>query len=250
MSKTLAQLATAVSANVADLYEGIAASGGTTTLADNSLVVAGDDEYNGAELCIRAAGSIAYVTDFDSATRTLTFSPALATVVAAADSYEMRRRHLYADAVRWVNQAIRDMAAEALAEADETTTLAAASYEYTTTLAAIYRVELYHSDEGRYETIDHKWWSVRDGKLAISYRVVDQYHGHTVRVSGYTELVELSGRTSVTALWAPFVEAYAAWKLAIQLGAQKLAEHWYVEQQRQRMKAITQLRANTRWVSR
>ncbi len=250
MSKTLAQLVTAVGANVADLYEGVAASGSATTLADNSLVVAGDDEYNGAELCIRSAGSIVYVTDFDAATKTLTFSPALSSTIAGADPYEMRRRHLYADAVRLVNQAIRDMQGEALIDADETTVLAASTYEYATTLAAIYRVELLDAGDNIYDRLQPGLWRIQDGKLYISYRVVDEHYAKTVRVSGYTHPSELAARTDVTALWPPFIEAYATWKLAVQMGNTKLAEHWYMEKERQRAKAITQLRANTRWVIR
>lgn len=85
------------------LHTSTATGGSTTTIVDAKLVRFPDDHFNGMNAYIKAAGSAvpegedAWVTDFVSATGTLTLSPALSAAVGAGDTYQLYSRVPKAD---------------------------------------------------------------------------------------------------------------------------------------------------------
>lgn len=82
-------------ARVFGLHSDTATGGSTTTIVDSKLSRYPDDHFNGTQVYIKTAGSAApqgetaWVTDFASATGTLTVSPALTADVEAGDTYQV-----------------------------------------------------------------------------------------------------------------------------------------------------------------
>lgn len=91
---TRAQYREAV-ARVFGLHDSIATGGSTSTIVDTKLTRFANDWFNGAHAYIKSAdsadpeGEDAWVTDFVSATGTLTISPTLTAAVEADDRYQV-----------------------------------------------------------------------------------------------------------------------------------------------------------------
>ena len=67
-------------------------NGGTGTLIDNTLVIGGDDTFNGKWIRFTSGdddGAIRRVTDYTASTYTLTILPALSATSTSGDTYEM-----------------------------------------------------------------------------------------------------------------------------------------------------------------
>lgn len=257
MSATLAALATLVSRKRGDLEEVTTSAEGTTTTAIcNTLVVGGDNEYAGDELLwpSRSGTPTRRVTSSDIDFNTLTFAPALSTLVAAGEAMEKRRKHLYADVVAAINEAIREIIPVAPQLAVPTSlSLVSEQYEYTipATFVRVCTVEVDTDGDGTYETLEAPQWEMRPGrKLWIAENVVEDYAGYAIRLTGYTAPATLSTRTDSTPLPVSYILAYCDWYLLAQKDGvpPTLLDVLYKLKEFERSRAMTQLLPNTRLV--
>jgi hypothetical protein len=91
--RTREQLRQHVGYALGAIYVSSASSnGGTGTLIDNTLVIGGDDTFNGKWIRFTSGdddGAIRRVTDYTASTYTLTILPALSATSTSGDTYEM-----------------------------------------------------------------------------------------------------------------------------------------------------------------
>lgn len=263
MSKTLGELATAISMGLGDLVESQATAASTaTTLIDDSQVVGGSGEHVGSEILFTADGrngATRRVTAFDPNTWTKTFAPALGTATATTDTYEMRRKWLYAEVVAKINEAIREAAGLIWVEVapDTSLAIAASTYEYAIPAGfdGIYRVEV-EVYPGDWRKLSPAVWGIVNGRLTIASSIVDANEGSSLRLSGSARPAELSARTDVCKVNPSFIESYCFWKfLEIDRTANKKeAEFWAKKTEERKARAsvagesYSVPRADTRWV--
>lgn len=139
-----------------DFWAGTAtSSGSTTTIVDNTRFEE-DDYFNSLPYCeIYIEGSTRRVTDFDSTTGTITFTPALPAATETGDAYEIHSRYKRAEIKDALNMAIEQVAEEALFwEADSTgVVLEEGVYEYDlpAKFMFIWRVTMANSDGEFYD---------------------------------------------------------------------------------------------------
>jgi hypothetical protein len=254
---TLAELATLVSRKRGDLEEWAATGNGTTTtLVCNSLCIGGDNEYAGDEVMFtgRVDVPVRRVVSSTISDYTLTLAPALPTSTATSEAFEKRRRHLYVDVVGAINAAIRDIApvTPQLAPADTSLVLVSDQFEYIipASFKRLHKVEVDSSVYG-YEMIDPLCWDMRPcGKLWIAESICQNYTGHALRLSGYTDPVLLSARTDVTPIAAPYILAYCDWYLLGQRSdtPPTMLDMLYKTREFERTRAMTMLLPNTKMV--
>jgi hypothetical protein len=91
--RTREQLRQHVGYGLGAIYVSSASSGGTTgTLIDNTLVIGGDDTFNGKWIRFTSGdddGAIRRVTDYTASSNTLTLLPVLSATSTSGDTYEM-----------------------------------------------------------------------------------------------------------------------------------------------------------------
>jgi hypothetical protein len=218
------------------------------------MVIGGDDEYNGSEvLLLRATPITRRITDWAASAYTATIAPAVDTLVASGEAFELRRKHLYADVVAAINSAITDIIPVAPQETapDTSLVLVSKTYEYDIpeSIARIHTVEIDTDEEGHYSPLDPPQWTIRPGgKLWIGEDLVETYVGSTIRLSGYSNPSTLSTRTDSTPISVPYILAYCDWYLYSQLNYAdaKMHDSLYKIMQYQRNMAMTQVKPNTK----
>jgi hypothetical protein len=138
-----------------DWVEGTATGGSSTTVVDTSRYE--DDDYFNSKnsfIYIRTgtyAGAYRRITDFvQSATPTITFSPAVGGSIVATDTYSIHTNFSRDEVVEAINTAIDMVAEEAMVWVidESTVTLAADTYEYDlpTSLMYLHRVTMADAD--------------------------------------------------------------------------------------------------------
>ena len=260
----LDELTVLVSRKRGDLEEWKATANGTTTsLVCANLCVGGDNEYAGDEVLFpdrfNYDGSnfpVARVISSDIASHTLTLAPALDTPIIAGERFEKRRRHLYIDVLAAISAAMTEMAGRVLIEPQPDTSLVLVSgqYEYTIPVSGsyplvwLYKVEV-ETDPGNYEEVAPLQWGMRAGRgLWIAEGICENYSGHTIRLSGYAPHPDPTFRGQVSFMYPPYILAYCDWYLAGQRSETppQLLDMLYRTKEFERVRAITQLKPNTR----
>lgn len=160
---------------VRSVNTGVATGGTTTTLIDTVNRVEEDETFNGQTLFMldgNNANTTHQIINFDNATSTITFSPAVTNAIADGDRY-MVCRVVREDLVQAVNAALTEIGN--VTKIDESLTVVADQTEYTLP-AGIYnlvRVEVAASESADYAYKRNYRWREINGKLHIPREFVE-----------------------------------------------------------------------------
>ena len=189
MTYTLADLTYRVARELGLTQEGIATGGNVTTLVDTVMRVEQDDYWNkGTVWVLRDAagakaapeGEYATVSDFDSATSTLTIS-ALTAAIAGGDRYAVSTRHIPLHIlIQKINTSIQDLGVIPYVDITSITT-ADEQTEYTLPISAkrdLLQVYIQTVDD---DANDNRWmeipnWEVQQADAGAAPRlIIPQY---------------------------------------------------------------------------
>ena len=172
----------------------------TTSLWDTyGLAKGGDDEYNGRQVQINTpAGSIvagekSFVSDFASADKDATMSPAFTDVLTDGDTYEMWDGYTIEEVNEAINQAIRAATDDCIQDKETHNTVKEADiYEYTipTGFVALHTVEYEYDTkiDNVLHNCDAVWDELVDGDVTASLDTDNEKDG-----TGCLKLVVAAG---------------------------------------------------------
>lgn len=258
------------------IWQERAGGGGTTSAIVNAFVIGGEHEYRGCWLWFGSGaneGQERRVTAYESATRTLTFAPAVGTAIVAGDRLEVTPSGLRPSRLNAaIDDAISDLAGTCLIEIDEqvlATDGLTREFALPSDLRYVYRVGLTNRQQqgflGWYEPSawellpqqrlrldrlglgadqDPLDWGVDAGAVALP-------GGYVVRVLGLADIDPPLYDASSVDIAPEAIVALAAYRLALQMPAlREVLPLWRQDADIARARASTRLPAGTREVPR
>lgn len=175
-SRVLEDIRLAVGHNLGAVLEGTASSEGTTATIVDSSLWGGDDEHNGKWLRITSGANDARTTlrisDYDSGTTTLTFTPAVASAVLINATYELWDRSIHPDRIdSLIDQAMDDATGKYYVDDEDLSIHAQIGnyrYDIPSNIVALRRVDYRNSVKSKViHNCDTVWTELVDGDVTL-----------------------------------------------------------------------------------